>query len=360
MRISMQTLWPVRTRPVGQTGRVKILADVDTGIDDACALLQLCGLEDVELVGVTTTSGNTTAVQAALNTLAVLDVAGRPEVEVCVGTPEPLVRPLATTPETHGPGGIGYAALDDLGIRLSPRPWLELWREVLEAHPGEVTLLVTGPTTNLALALREIPELPRLVRRIVIMGGCFWYLGNTTPTAEWNTWCDPDAAKQVCEAFEGLPEEQLPIWCPTDQTERIEYRPELLDALLVACGASPVGYSASRSRVEEAEASTGHRALDLLTDALRFYFEFHHDYDQGYVAHLHDLFAAQVAADVATVVLATTVMDVEAGSDLLRGTTVRDDRQIWGRRPNARVVVDCRPEEVFATFAGGMQALTQG
>lgn len=359
MRISMQTLWPVRTRPVGQTGRVKILADVDTGIDDACALLQLCGLEDVELVGVTTTSGNTTAAQAALNTLAVLDVAGRPEVEVCVGTQEPLVRPLATTPETHGPGGIGYAALDDLGNRLSTRPWLELWRAALEAEPGEVTLLVTGPTTNLAVALREMPELPRLARRIVIMGGCFWHLGNTTPTAEWNTWVDPDAAKFVHAFFEGRVVDRLPIVCATETTERIEYRPDLLDALLERCGAAPVRYSAERPRVAGPEADTGHPALDLLVDALRFYFEFHFDYDQGYIAHLHDLFAAQVAAGRAWYRTRATVVDVEAASDLLRGTTVADDRDIWGRLPTTRLVVDNRPDEVFAEFASAIARLVQ-
>lgn len=336
---------------------VKILADVDTGIDDACALLQLAGDPDVELLAVTTTSGNTTAQQAALNTLAVLDIAGLPRVPVAVGTPGPLRRPLATTPETHGPGGIGYAALTDLTARLCRRPRLELWREALANHPGEVTLLVTGPLTNLALALDEINDLPRLVERIVIMGGCFWHLGNTTPTAEWNTWCDPDAAKRVHAAFEGLPVDRLPILCATETTERIEYRPGLLDDLLRTCGAAPVGYGANRPRHQGPQAATGSAVLDLLCDALRFYFEFHHDHEQGYVAHLHDLFAAQVASGRARVELATTVVDVEADSDLLRGTTVRDDRGIWGRRPTTRLVVRNHPAEVFDAFAHSMATL---
>ncbi|MEL4358045.1 MULTISPECIES: nucleoside hydrolase [unclassified Luteococcus] len=337
---------------------MKIIADVDTGIDDACALLYLAGCEDVELLAVTTSSGNTTAQQSALNSLAVLDVAGLPEVEVAVGSPSPLVRPLVTTPETHGPGGIGYAHLTDHSDRLSHRPWLTLWRDHLLAHPGEVTLLVTGPMTNLAIALAAFPELPELARRIVIMGGCFWHLGNTTPTAEWNTWCDPDAAKRVLAAFEGRPDEQLPILCATEMTERVEYTPGLLDALLARCGARPVHYDLDRLRVSEPEAKTGHPALDLLADALRFYFEFHHDYEQGYVAHLHDLFAAQVAAGHAEARLLPSVVDVEADSELLRGTTVRDDRGIWGRQPTARVVVDNDPDAVFAEFARSLQRLT--
>lgn len=352
--------WPAdggRREPLGQDGRVRILADMDTGIDDACALLYLCGCPDVELLGVTTSAGNTSALQSALNTLAVLDAAGRPDVEVAVGTPAPLVRPLVTTPETHGPGGIGYAALPDLTDRLSIRPWLELWREALHRHPGEVTLLVTGPLTNLAVALDEIPELPHLVGQVVVMGGCFWHLGNTTPTAEWNTWVDPDAAKKVHAAFEGLPTACLPVLCATEMTERIEYTPELLDALLVRCGAEPVGYHGARPRVGSPQARTGHPATDLLADALRFYFEFHQDYDQGYVAHVHDMFAAQVAAGRARITTRATVVDVEAGSELMRGTTVCDDRGIWGRQPTTRLVVGNHPQEVFDEFARALSVV---
>ncbi|TFI21684.1 nucleoside hydrolase, partial [Micrococcus endophyticus] len=100
------------------------------------------------------------------------------------------------------------------------------------------------------------------------------------------------------------------------------------------------GWAVDRARRSGPQADTGSPVLDVLTDALRFYFEFHHDYDQGYVAHLHDLFAAQVALGTAQIRTQAAVVDVEADSDLLRGTTVHDDRHIWGRRPNARRVVD--------------------
>ena len=98
----------------------------------------------------------------------------------------------------------------------------------------------------------------------------------------------------------------------------------------------------------------------MLTDALRFYFEFHHDYDQGYIAHLHDLFAAQVAAGQARIATRATVVDVEADSELLRGTTVHDTRDIWGRRPNARLVTANDPAEVFAAFARAVGAVVAG
>ncbi|MBD4678683.1 nucleoside hydrolase, partial [Xanthomonas citri pv. citri] len=121
--------------------------------------------------------------------------------------------------------------------------------------------------------------------------------------------------------------------------------------------ASPVGWSADRPRVAGPAAATGRPVLDVLADALRFYFEFHHDYDQGYIAHLHDLFAAQVAAGQARIATRATVVDVEADSELLRGTTVHDTRDIWGRRPNARLVTANDPAEVFAAFARAVGAV---
>lgn len=329
---------------------VRVLVDMDPGIDDACALIQLVG-SGTEIAAVTTAGGNASARQCALNAAGLLEVLGRDDVEVAVGAAAPLRRPPETTPETHGAQGLGYARVPWRPERLSARPAVDVWLEELRAHPGETTLLCTAPLTNLALALRAEPRLPELARSVVIMGGAFLYPGNTTPTAEWNTWCDPDAAKEVFAAFEGLDEDRLPIVCALETTERIEYTPALLDALLADVGHAPVGWSVDRPRADGPTARTGSAVLDVLADALRFYFEFHHDYDQGYVAHLHDLLAAQAATGATAFRTRATVIDVEADSDLMRGTTVCDDRGIWGRAPNARLVTANDPAAVFAAFA---------
>lgn len=329
---------------------MRVLVDMDPGIDDACALIQLVGA-GAEIAAVTAVGGNASARQCALNAAGLLEVLGHDDVEVALGAEAPLRCPAETTPETHGPQGLGYARVPWREERISARPALDVWLEELRAHPGQSVLLCTAPLTNLALALRAEPRLPEMAKQIVIMGGAFHHPGNTTPTAEWNTWCDPDAAKEVFAAFEGLPEERLPIVCALETTERIEYTPALLDALLADAGRSPVGWSADRVRQPGPLAGTGSAVLDVLADALRFYFEFHHDYDQGYIAHLHDLFAAQVAAGQARIATRATVVDVEADSELLRGTTVHDDRGIWGRRPNARRVTGNDPDAVFAAFA---------
>ena len=113
--------------------------------------------------------------------------------------------------------------------------------EAARAHPGELTALITAPLTNFALAIRREPRLPELLGKVVIMGGSFYHQGNTTPTAEWNTHVDPQAAKEVYAAYRGLPVNRLPIVCSLDTTERIELRPEHVLRLAEAAGCSRAG-----------------------------------------------------------------------------------------------------------------------
>ncbi|MGM9473118.1 nucleoside hydrolase [Pseudarthrobacter sp. YS3] len=333
----------------------RMLVDVDTGIDDALALAYLASLPDVEFVAVTASPGNVDARQVAANTLALLELCGRRNVEVAVGAEVPLAIPLVVSPETHGPQGIGYAVLPAPSGAVSPRHAADLWVEAARAHPGELTALITAPLTNFALAIRREPRLPELLGKVVIMGGSFFHQGNTTPTAEWNTHVDPQAAKEVYAAFSGLPEDRLPIVCSLDTTERMEMRPGHVRRLAAAAGCAveelvlpeqPVGL---RSTSENP-------LVRHLSDALRFYFEFHRLYNQGYLAHVHDYFAAGVAAGTLDYSTRLATVDVEVDSPLLRGTTVADYRDLWGKPPNARIVTDNHPaaafEELVASIGG--------
>lgn len=346
---------------------MRILADVDTGIDDALALCWLAARPDVHLAAVTTSAGNTTAHQAAVNSAAVLAACGRPDVEVSPGTPAPLVVSLTTTPETHGAAGLGYAHVP-ASAALSRRPFLDVWLDEVRAHPGETTLLVTGPLTNLAVALRAEPRFPDLLGRVVIMGGAFDYPGNTTPTAEWNAWVDPDAAAETYRAFEGLPAGRLPIVCSLGVTEPVELRPAWLDALARDVGVPEPRLSSKRDRTRRVPGGGpdggptggpdgGPAWFDLVADALRFYFEFHADYGYGYVASVHDLCAAMIAADAVPFEALTTWVGVETASELTRGTTVRDARHLWGRPANARVVTSVDPDAVLGAFRADLGRL---
>ncbi|ADX72792.1 Inosine-uridine nucleoside N-ribohydrolase [Pseudarthrobacter phenanthrenivorans Sphe3] len=334
------------------------LLDVDTGIDDALAIAYLAALPDTEFVSVTATPGNVDADQVARNTLALLELCGRPGVEVAIGARGPLAIPLLTTPETHGPQGIGYAVLPDPAGAVSGRNAVDLWVEHARARPGELTALITAPLTNFALALRQEPRLPELLAKVVIMGGSFYYQGNTTPTAEWNTHVDPHAAKEVYAAFAGQPLEKLPIVCSLDTTERMELHPAHLRQLAEAAGAG-VPEDVLPEQPEGLHSTSDNLLVRHLSDALRFYFEFHRRYDQGYLAHVHDYFAAGVAAGTLDFQARPAAVDVETGSEMLMGTTVADFRGLWGRPPNARVVSLNYPGAAFRELVSSVGRLAR-
>ncbi len=323
-----------------------IIFDVDTGIDDSLALLYLLASPEAEILAITCTSGNVPAKQVAINNLAWLELCRIEGIEVALGSEVPILAPLMTTEETHGPQGIGYAELPLPTATLSTRHATQVWIELARSRPGEIVGLVTGPLTNLALALRVEPELPRLLKRLVVMGGAFNHPGNTLPTTEWNIAVDPESAKIVFDAFSGLPEERRPIICPLDTTELIEMKPEHIRLLAEAAGSTPTEVIA-----EGEPASTRSRASNplvrYLSDAVRFYMEFHVTHGQGFLAHMHDPFAAAMVLHPELGVLRQATVDVELAGTLTRGQTVADWRGLWGREPNAAVVVDADPRAFF-------------
>lgn len=323
-----------------------IIMDVDTGIDDSLALLYLLASPEAELLAITCTSGNVPAQQVAINNLAWLDLCRAPEIEVALGSEVPILAPLMTTEDTHGPQGIGYAELPPPTRELSPRHATEVWVDYARRRPGEVIGLVTGPLTNLALALRIEPELPRLLKRLVVMGGAFNHPGNTTPTTEWNIAVDPESAKMVFDAFSGLPVERHPVICALDVTEQIEMKPEHLAALAEAAGSTPVE-TVRESDPDGQLSQTSNPVIRYLSDAVKFYLEFHASHHQGFLAHMHDPYAAALALHPDLGLTTPATVDVELAGGLTRGQTVADWAGLWGREPNAAVVTTVYPQRFF-------------
>ena len=336
---------------------VRLLLDIDTGIDDAVALLYLLAVPNLQIEGITCTAGNVSAKQVAANTLALLELTGATGVEVATGREAPLEIPLVTTEETHGDQGLGYAVLPPSRQSVSNRSGVDLWIDVARANPGEITGLVTGPLTNLALAIRQEPNLPHLLKGLVIMGGSFNYQGNTTPVAEWNTHVDPHAAREVYAAYEGVPVEKLPIICALETTERIECRPEHIGRLSAAAEVPPELLSTDDA--DGLRSTSSNPVIAFLSDALRFYMEFHRLYNQGYIAHLHDLFAAMVATGEASFTAREAHVDVETESALTFAQTVGDFAGFRKLPPNARVVTGNHPEEVFELMIERIAALAR-
>ncbi|MEV6769509.1 nucleoside hydrolase [Nocardia sp. NPDC051030] len=323
-----------------------MIMDVDTGIDDSLALLYLLASPEAEIVGIAATAGNVPAPQVAANNLAWLDVCRAPEIEVALGAEEPLAIPLRTTEDTHGPQGVGYAELPASGRQLSERSAAQMWVDLVRAHPGEIVGLCTGPLTNLALAVRMEPRLPQLLRRLVIMGGAFNHPGNTTPTNEWNVHVDPEAAKEVFDAFSAAPADRRPLVCALDITETIEMRPKHVALLAERAGSLPVEL-VTEADGPDMRSAASNPIIRHFTDAVRFYFDFHKLYDQGYLAHMHDPFAAAVALDPRLAVTKPATVDVELAGTITRATTVADWAGMWGREPNADIVIGTDPEDFF-------------
>lgn len=181
-----------------------VILDVDTGVDDACALLLAARHPGLELRAVTCVGGNAPLPQVVANTLTVLDVAGRLDVPIAAGAERPLLAEPVDARHVHGDDGMADLPLPRSRRQPYPGHAVELLRDVLTGaidapEQERVTLITLGPMTNTALLLRTYPEAARGIRRIVFMGGAAGY-GNATAAAEFNVFHDPEAAAITLDA----------------------------------------------------------------------------------------------------------------------------------------------------------------
>ncbi|UOQ57625.1 nucleoside hydrolase [Leucobacter allii] len=321
---------------------IPLFLDCDPGIDDAIAIAYLLCQGDVEITGIAASGGNVSTAQVVRNTLGWLALAGRPDLPVHRGATAPLAHAAddaAYAEVTHGDTGSGYAALPESAAVPAAATAAQAWVEAARAHPGELIGVVIGPSTNLALALELEPDLPRLLRRLFVMGGAFNYRGNTLPTTEWNVSYDPEAAARVFGAFgtasvAGSAPHPLVVG-PIEATEMVEMTPDRWRR--IAEGA------------EGGAAWSG--VLHELGEALRFYFEFHEQDGHGYLAHIHDPFVLAAALEWARrdraangdgripwAETALAPIDVELTGTLTRGETVADWLGRWERPAGAELI----------------------
>jgi purine nucleosidase len=328
-----------------------VFVDVDTGVDDAIAVIYLLASPDAELVGIASTAGNVPVEQVCVNNLRLLDLCGADGVPVFRGADHPLNASARADSPVHGPQGLGYAELAPTDRGLDVDDAATAWVAAAHRYPGELVGVATGPLTNLALALRKEPDLPRLLRRLVIMGGAYDHRGNTTPAAEWNIAFDPEAAAEVFAAWSPSEEsapQHLPVLCGLDVTRQIELTPSILTRLAAAADSTSTELSIEDARGTRSSASNP--LIRVIEDATRFYLESYHDLGHGYLAHLHDPLAAAVALDPALVQTEQATVDIELTGTLTRGMTVTDWSGRWGRKPNALIAVQADPTAFFDRF----------
>jgi inosine-uridine nucleoside N-ribohydrolase len=176
-----------------------IILDCDPGIDDALAIAFAHGHPGIDLVGITTVAGNVGLAKTTVNALAVCEYVGAAATPVTAGCAGPLLRPAYDAREVHGASGLGGAVLPAPAASPAPGHAIDYLIDTIAAAPGQITLVATGPLTNIALAVKREPRLADWVREFVIMGGSAGR-GNVTPAAEYNIWADPEAAAIVFRA----------------------------------------------------------------------------------------------------------------------------------------------------------------
>ncbi len=313
------------------TTRTPLLIDCDTGIDDALALLYAAATPGAEMVGVGCVAGNVELPHVVRNTLAVLELAGRGDVEVAAGRDAPIVRPLRTAADTHGPTGLGHAELPAPARGSRDREAADMIVAEARARPGELTLVTLGPLSNVAVALEREPALPMMLRRLMMMVGAYRSPGNTAPTMEWNAGVDPEALSATIKGWEAT-DAPRPVAFGLDVTERAKMTPSHLD------------------RLAEAAGSGDDPIVGFVEDALRFYFEFHSRHDGFYGAFIHDALVVAAALDPALARTEALTVEVELEGRWTSGETVTDWRRHWGRPPNLEVAVEADSETFFERF----------
>src|SRR5256714_55580 len=272
------------------------ILDCDPGHDDAIALLLALGSAELELVGVTTVSGNQILGKTTANAIRVLDHLGRADVPVAAGAPRPLVRERYVAAYVHGETGLDGPDLPPPDREPAPEHAIEFIAARLAERP--LTLVPTGPLTNIALLLARYPELQDRIERVVLMGGAIAE-GNVTPAAEFNIWADPEAAERVFQS--GLDVTMVGL----DVTHKALFRQEHADRLAAAG-----------------------RAGKLVADLYGFYVQFHQSQYGWEGTPGHD--AVAVAPVIVGGILQAKERGVivDTGPQLPRGRTYVD---LWGR-----------------------------
>jgi purine nucleosidase len=322
-----------------------LVIDVDTGIDDAFALLYACAHDQAQMVGVSTVVGNVSLAAATRNTRAVLALAGRADIPVWPGAATALSIAVRDASEIHGETGLGHAVLPepDEAVRALESHAADSIIGAARSHAGRLVLCATGPLTNIALAVMREPELPRLVKQFVIMGGAYADSGNVTPSAEFNIWHDPEAARIVFRAFGGVGAAPV-IAIGLDVT-----RKTIIDERDIA---------AIGSRI--AGKPHGAKLARFLEDASRFYFERMEKMLGKRIFTMHDPLAVAVALDPTLVETRRAAVDVETTGRLTTGATIVDWRGQWGRLANSEVAVAVDAERFRGLFFDAMARLAEG
>ena len=289
-----------------------IILDCDPGHDDAIALILALASPELELKAVTTSAGNQTPDKTLRNALRILTLLQRSDIPVAGGAVKPLMRELIIADNVHGESGLDGPDLPEPNFAPQTCNAVELIAQTLRASQQPVTVVATGPLTNIALLLTSHPELHAKISRIVIMGGAAM-LGNWTPAAEFNIYVDPEAAEIVFQSGLRI------VMAGLDVTHRAQIMSEDIE----------------RFR------HLGNPVADVVADLLDFFMEYHKQEKWGFQgAPLHDpcTIAWLIKPEIFTCV--DRWVGVETQGKYTQGMTVVDYYSLTANQPNTTVMMD--------------------
>jgi purine nucleosidase len=310
---------------------LRMILDVDTGIDDALAIALALRRPGIALEAVTTVYGNIDVAAATRNTLQILELAGRADIPVAAGAARSLTRPyLRKASHIHGANGIGEVALPPPSRAAVAESAADLIIRLARENPGAITLVPVGPMTNVALALMKAPEIARLLDRIVLMGGSLHHPGVPgipSPMADANFFNDPEAARIVFQSGARV------TMVGMDVTMQTLFTGAMMDAL----------------------DARGDALTRAVVAASRFYLAaYRAQYPDITGCALHDPLAVAVAEDPSLVTVEAMQCDVECLGEITRGQVVADRRRTGKTVPNVDVAVGVDVPRFMDVFLGAL------
>lgn len=299
----------------------QIIIDCDPGHDDALAILMALASDKLEVKAITTSAGNQTPDKTLKNALKILSFIGVENIEVAQGAPKPLARNLIIADDVHGETGLDGTILPEPSFKPSKRSANEAMADILNNSSEKITLVATGPLTNIATLLVSHPEVKEKIEMISLMGGaCFG--GNITPAAEFNIYVDPEAADIVFKS--GVPV----VMCGLDVTLKAQIFKDEIDKIR----------------------NIGNKTGMMMAELLDFYGLSNTPYflaEEGHVEglHLHDPCAIAYLIDNSLFRTVDCNVSIETSGELTTGCTVVDYNGVTGKPVNAKVAFEINREK---------------
>lgn len=299
----------------------KVIIDCDPGIDDALAIILALKSKEIEVVGITTVSGNVESLQGAKNALKVLKLLGRLDIPVYLGESKPIKRELVTAQDTHGEDGLGETFLEEVSSEYIRENGVDFILNTLK-NEENVSIIALGPLTNLYRAIEKDSETFHRVKEIVSMGGAYKSHGNCSPVAEFNYWVDPHGAREFLKKFNG---EFTMVGL--DVTREIVLTPNL------------------REMIHQFKDEIG----DFIYDITRFYVDFHWEQERTLGCVINDPLAVEYFINREICEGFKAYVDI-ACEDISMGQSVVDVADFYKKRKNVFVLDKVNSKEFMVSF----------